>query len=102
MLVAVAAAASHAFAAPVPGGAGFGRVSGYTIADVDYSLAPTESTRLGGVSFSLEPPGPRTVRVEVGGRHATCTVVAGRATCPFAASAPRVEDIGSLTIVALG
>lgn len=77
--------AGPALTGPAPGAAV--AVSGYEVADVDYTLSGADPAALAAVSFSLRPAGARTaqVRLTAGGAWHGCAVTGGRATCSLPA-----------------
>ena len=80
-------------------GAGSGSISGYAISDVHYEL---DGAAVSAVSFSLDPPEARTVRVRLSstGSWFPCTVAAGVASCALGAVA--VGELERLVVVAAG
>jgi hypothetical protein len=98
----LAAFAAPVFAAhtPRPAGAVVGRVSGFRVDDVSFSLDADRPDRVSRVSFALVPPTAKTVRVSLGRSRASCRVRDGRAACVFAGAGPRLKDVGSLSILA--
>jgi hypothetical protein len=86
--------------APRPAGAVVGGVSGFRVSDVSFSLDRSRLERVRRVSFALTPSNATTVRVALGGEHASCDVRAGRALCLFRGAEPRLQELASLTVVA--
>ena len=80
-----------------PAGAGSGEISGYVVSDVRYEL---DGAAVSSLSFVLDPPGARTVRVRVSAADEwhPCTIAGGVATCELERVA--IEALDRLTVVA--
>jgi hypothetical protein len=80
-------------------GAGSGAISGYAVSDLRYDL---DGAAVSSLSFSLDPPEARTVRVRLapGGPWHSCRLEAGSADCSLGAVDPATLE--QLEVVAAG
>ena len=80
-------------------GAGSGEISGYAVSDVRYDL---DGAAVSSLSFALDPPRARLVRVRVSAVDDwhPCTISAGVASCELEGVA--IEALDRLTVVAAG
>lgn len=108
VLVATVALSAAAFTAAntVPAtnaGDGSTAVSGYTISNVNYTLAGSNPQQLGGVTFTISPVNVDAVQVRVisTGAFYPCTDDnSGNVTCTFTTPLPTVANADELTVVA--
>lgn len=89
-------------------GEGVGTVSGYTIANIDYTLLTTDPTKISSVSFDVTPtstaetPDDVKISVDAGTTWISCTGPTTNSwACAFATgSEPDVTTITSMQVVA--
>jgi hypothetical protein len=109
MIIILLASATYAFAAansvPESGaGDGSGNITGYTITNIDYTLAAANPANIQTVEFDIAPTAgaaaARTVSIQLnGGAWYSCAVAAGHATCNIG-GAVTVLSANSLRVIA--
>ena len=77
-------------------------VSGYGVRWIAYVTDPADSGAVVAVTFTLEPPTARTVRVQFadGGAWYPCSISAGAARCSTASPRLGFADVAGLTVSA--